>query len=95
MVDVFEEAAFSTPVGQVAGPVRTGFGWHLILVLGHETRRLDAVAYETAVDRDFSILLQSLRDGAEIIFDEPLRTPTPTASLSPTPATTQTPVPPA
>jgi hypothetical protein len=95
MVDVFEEAAFSTPVGQVAGPVRTGFGWHLILVLGHETRRLDAVAYETAVDRDFSILLQSLRDGAEIIFDEPLRTPTPTASLSPTPATTETPVPPA
>jgi parvulin-like peptidyl-prolyl isomerase len=94
MVDAFGEAAFSTPVGQVAGPVQTGFGWHLILVLGHETRRLDPTAYQAAIDRDFSLLVESLRDAAEIVFDEPLRTPTPTASLSPTPATTETPVPP-
>jgi peptidyl-prolyl cis-trans isomerase SurA len=32
MVPEFERAAFSAPVGKVVGPVRTAFGWHLILV---------------------------------------------------------------
>jgi len=36
MVREFEEAAFSTPKGQVAGPIKTQFGYHLIKVT--ETR---------------------------------------------------------
>ena len=32
MVKPFEEVAFSLPVGKVSEPVRTQFGWHLILV---------------------------------------------------------------
>ncbi|MFT7031845.1 MAG: peptidyl-prolyl cis-trans isomerase SurA [Cyclobacteriaceae bacterium] len=32
MVYPFEEATFTTPVGQLAGPVRTKFGYHLIYV---------------------------------------------------------------
>ncbi|MDP2339477.1 MAG: peptidylprolyl isomerase [Deltaproteobacteria bacterium] len=32
MVPEFERAAFEAPVGKVVGPVRTPFGWHLILV---------------------------------------------------------------
>jgi parvulin-like peptidyl-prolyl isomerase len=35
MVSEFEEAAFSTPAGEIGGPVETQFGWHVILV--HET----------------------------------------------------------
>ncbi len=35
MVPEFEEVAFSTPVGEIAGPVESQFGWHVILV--HET----------------------------------------------------------
>jgi peptidyl-prolyl cis-trans isomerase D len=95
MVDAFEDAAFSTPVGQVAGPVQTGFGWHLILVLGHQNIRLDEAAFQTAVDRAFSDLLQSLRTSATLVYDEPLRTPTPTVTLTPTPApsTSGTPAP--
>jgi peptidyl-prolyl cis-trans isomerase SurA len=30
----FEDAAYSTPVGQTAGPVRTQFGYHLLEVMG-------------------------------------------------------------
>jgi parvulin-like peptidyl-prolyl isomerase len=32
MVTEFEEAAFNTPAGEIAGPVQTQFGWHVILV---------------------------------------------------------------
>ena len=32
MVPEFEKAAFDAPVGKVVGPVRTAFGFHLILV---------------------------------------------------------------
>jgi peptidyl-prolyl cis-trans isomerase C len=32
MVPAFEKAAFEAPVGQVVGPVRTAFGYHLIWV---------------------------------------------------------------
>jgi peptidyl-prolyl cis-trans isomerase C len=32
MVQEFENAAFSAEKGAVVGPVRTKFGWHLILI---------------------------------------------------------------
>lgn len=36
MVPEFEQAAFSLPVGEVSEPIKTQFGWHLLLVT--ETR---------------------------------------------------------
>ena len=35
MVPAFEEAAFAAEVGKVVGPVKTDFGYHLILVEAH------------------------------------------------------------
>lgn len=87
MVAEFETAAFSTPVGEVAGPVQTPFGWHLILVLGHETRRLDETQFQQAVDTAFGQWLSDARKGAVLEYDRALYTPTPAPTATPLPAT--------
>ena len=44
MVPEFEQAAFSQPVGETGEPVRTEYGFHLVLVTGREPGR--ALAFE-------------------------------------------------
>ncbi len=39
----FERAAFGAKIGEVVGPVRTQFGWHLIKVTGRDNRDLKVV----------------------------------------------------
>jgi peptidyl-prolyl cis-trans isomerase C len=41
MVPEFEKAAFSMPVGQVSEPVKSAFGYHLILVEAHKTKSFE------------------------------------------------------
>ncbi|OGI00737.1 MAG: peptidylprolyl isomerase [Candidatus Melainabacteria bacterium GWF2_37_15] len=36
MVPEFEKAAFSLPVGEVSEPIKTQFGWHLLIVTGQK-----------------------------------------------------------
>ncbi len=71
-VKPFEDAAFRARVGEVVGPIRTQFGWHIIKVTGKDNRevqlaaltlRLKASSYTTeAVNKqaeDFSYLAKS------------------------------------
>jgi peptidyl-prolyl cis-trans isomerase C len=46
MVPPFEKAAFALPVGQVSEPVKSQFGYHLIIVDKHETRSFEDVKPE-------------------------------------------------
>ena len=50
MVQEFEDAAFSQPVGEIGKPVQSQYGYHIIQVLGHEVRPL--------TDSEFSQLKQ-------------------------------------
>jgi peptidyl-prolyl cis-trans isomerase D len=39
-VKPFEQAAFGAKVGDIVGPIRSQFGWHIIKVTGHDDREL-------------------------------------------------------
>ena len=40
MVKPFEDAAFKGKPGEIVGPVRTQFGWHIIKILGRDSREV-------------------------------------------------------
>jgi parvulin-like peptidyl-prolyl isomerase len=43
MVPPFDQAAFAAPIGQITEPVKSQFGYHLILVEKHEVKTFDEV----------------------------------------------------
>jgi peptidyl-prolyl cis-trans isomerase D len=45
MVAAFETAAWSMKIGAISQPVKSDFGYHVIQVLGHEVRPLDATGF--------------------------------------------------
>lgn len=56
MVPEFEKAAFGGEIGKVLGPIKTQFGYHLILVEDKKEER--AVTYKEIKDELYSQLLQ-------------------------------------
>ena len=78
MVAAFEEAAFSQPVGVVGEPVRTEYGWHLILVTKREPARerrfeevrddLKADLSDKKLENRIERLLEPLRKAAVVQY---------------------------
>jgi peptidyl-prolyl cis-trans isomerase D len=64
MVPEFEEAAFKLKVGEISEPVKSQFGYHIIQVLGHEDRPLDAAQYEQKKQTEFNDWLTVTREAA-------------------------------
>lgn len=61
MIPEFENAAFSQPIGQVGEPVKTAFGYHLILVEDRKNKSLDEVKDQIAEQLKPSIAREQLK----------------------------------
>lgn len=74
MVKPFEDAVFATAAGQITGPVKTEFGWHLVQVREVKAGRamtfeqarpeLERSLAETAIERAYNDLAGALVDEA-------------------------------
>ncbi len=54
MVEEFETAIWSMDISAISAPVKTSFGYHIIQVVGHEIREMNADELSTAKSTTFS-----------------------------------------
>jgi parvulin-like peptidyl-prolyl isomerase len=70
MVKEFDDVAFTLAIGEISQPVKSQFGWHIIQVLGHETRALTSHEYDQLLQKTFQDWLDGQRKSGDVkIFD--------------------------
>ncbi len=70
MVKEFEDEAFKLKVGEISPPIQTSFGFHIIQVLGHETRPLTEQQLTTARQKAYDDWLTGAKQTAKVqIYD--------------------------
>ncbi|HEX7555060.1 MAG TPA: peptidylprolyl isomerase [Leptolinea sp.] len=66
MVAEFSDAAFAMKVGEISQPVKSSSGYHIIQVLGHETRSLDQATFTQKQQTEFDAWLTKTKAGKNI-----------------------------
>ena len=62
----FDSVAFGLEIGAISQPVASSVGYHIIQVLGHETRPLTDEEYQAAVESAFNTWLEEQRAASTI-----------------------------
>jgi parvulin-like peptidyl-prolyl isomerase len=70
MVEPFEEAAFSLPVGEISGPVQSDFGWHIIKVYDRQDVPTTAGEQEEQRQSKFREMLSEWREEYNVTIDD-------------------------
>jgi peptidyl-prolyl cis-trans isomerase D len=71
MVAAFSDAAFALKtVGEISQPVQTDYGWHIIQLLGHETRQLTESQFTQLQDTKFQDWMTELKNKSEVKIEE-------------------------
>lgn len=84
MVAEFENAAYALKeIGEISQPVQTQFGFHIIQLLGRETRRLSETEWEQYKAEQFQKWLSDLRASAKVEIDETWKSRVPTKPAIP------------
>jgi peptidyl-prolyl cis-trans isomerase C len=73
MVPVFEDTAFTLPIGEVSQPVKSQFGWHLIQVQARTTK--DFAAAKPEIDKQLQTenaqkAMAAFKDSGTPVLDE-------------------------
>lgn len=91
--DAVAEVAFNTEVGEIAQPVESEFGWHIIKVLDKsEDRPMTETQYSLAIEQAQSEWLEQQRETYGVSSDHYNPTPAPTATTFVPPADAPTPI---
>ena len=69
MISDFSEVAFILEIGEFSDPFQSGFGWHVLQVLGHELRPLTPTEYKQLKNQEFEAWLNEKMDQAEIEYN--------------------------
>ena len=62
----FEEVVFSLEVGETSGLVRSDFGYHIIRLLGRETRPLHPALLKEIREQTFEAWVDAQREAADV-----------------------------
>jgi peptidyl-prolyl cis-trans isomerase D len=71
MIEEFETEAFGLEIGKVSNPVESSYGWHVIQVLGHEERSIEAdYDYSRLQSNYYDLWFQDAKANLEIVKNE-------------------------
>jgi peptidyl-prolyl cis-trans isomerase D len=67
-VKPFEQAAFNAKVGDIVGPVRTQFGWHIIKLTGKDKREVKIADLVLKIKASTKTTDEALRQGQDFVY---------------------------